>query len=159
MRFTALAAGSDFTLGLLGNGSLMAWGDNFSGQLGVGDTKGRTEPARVLTPAAFSVVAASNNQVVAIRADTGSLMAWGVVPAPLNDPWCTSINTPKAVEMSKVGQPQAFTALSGGSGHFCAIQNTTNYVYCCECMCGCRQSANNPTIKVPMGPFLCACCC
>jgi alpha-tubulin suppressor-like RCC1 family protein len=44
---TALAAGEGHTVGLTGDGTLVAWGVNSSGQLGDGTTRDRTVPVRV----------------------------------------------------------------------------------------------------------------
>ena len=54
----AVAAGSDSTLALLTNGTLMAWGNNKRGQLGNGTTKSSTVPVTVTgigSPIAISV--------------------------------------------------------------------------------------------------------
>ena len=59
------------------DGSLWAWGSNYSGQLGVGDTNDRLSPAKVMDNV-DNVYTASGNRgsSFAVRKD-GSLWAWG----------------------------------------------------------------------------------
>jgi alpha-tubulin suppressor-like RCC1 family protein len=45
--WVAVAAGTDFSLGLRADGSLYAWGRNQVGQLGLGDTVDRNIPTLV----------------------------------------------------------------------------------------------------------------
>jgi alpha-tubulin suppressor-like RCC1 family protein len=45
-----VAGGHEYTLGIRGDGSLWAWGDNSSGQLGLNDTQDRWLPTRVYLP-------------------------------------------------------------------------------------------------------------
>jgi hypothetical protein len=56
------------------DGSLWAWGDNGSGQLGDGTRTDRLAPVQVGT--GFTAVAAGDNHTVAVKAD-GSLWTWG----------------------------------------------------------------------------------
>lgn len=58
------------------NGTLWAWGQNDSGQLGLGDTINRSSPVQVGTLTDWMHIAASDNRVVAIKTD-GTLWAWG----------------------------------------------------------------------------------
>ena len=74
--WSAVAAGRYYMLGLLQNGTLYAWGYNFSGQLGVGDyTTPRSSPTQVIG-SGYAQVAAGESHTVAVRTD-GSLWAWG----------------------------------------------------------------------------------
>jgi alpha-tubulin suppressor-like RCC1 family protein len=85
----AVAAGVGYSLALLADGTVMAWGDNTDGQLGNGDTSGpetcgtppftvscSTLPIRV--PGLANVVAVSANRFdnLALLAD-GTVTAWG----------------------------------------------------------------------------------
>ena len=73
---TTIAAGSNFTVALQSNGSLWAWGNNSSGQLGNGTYTSATSPAQVGTGTTWSAVAAGSDFVVALTSD-GTLWAWG----------------------------------------------------------------------------------
>ena len=66
----------DSVLALKQDGSLWAWGDNYYGQLGLGDTTHRYTPTRVGIDTDWRLVAAGNMHVAAIKVD-GSLWAWG----------------------------------------------------------------------------------
>ncbi|MGV3663961.1 MAG: hypothetical protein ACO1TE_27565 [Prosthecobacter sp.] len=77
-----IAAGTDFTLALCSDGSVVAWGRNLEGQLGNGDL-GNNSPAPVLVtstgPATGNLVtaiAAGGTHAVA-RCSDGRLLAWG----------------------------------------------------------------------------------
>ena len=82
----AVAAGGGQSLALLANGMVMAWGENSSGQLGIGNSSGpeichlkpcSTKP--LLVPGLSNVVAiaAGDGQSLALLAD-GTVMVWGV---------------------------------------------------------------------------------
>ena len=72
----AVSAGDVFTLALGPDGSVWAWGDNASGQLGDGTTTQRSSPVRVLTPAGIQAVDAGSMHALAVGGD-GSVWAWG----------------------------------------------------------------------------------
>jgi alpha-tubulin suppressor-like RCC1 family protein len=58
------------------NGTLWAWGYNFSGQLGDGSTTTRTTPVQIGTNTTWAKISAGGYHTVATRAD-GTLWAWG----------------------------------------------------------------------------------
>ncbi len=66
------------TLALLSNGSLWAWGANFSGQLGDGTTKSRSAPVHVYVPpgVTYQSLATGSATSYAVSA-TGKVYAWG----------------------------------------------------------------------------------
>jgi inhibitor of cysteine peptidase len=74
----ALSSGSDHTLALKSDGTVVAWGDNSDGQLGDGTTTARRlSPVAVPGLAAVSAVSASvGNTSFALKSD-GTVMAWG----------------------------------------------------------------------------------
>jgi alpha-tubulin suppressor-like RCC1 family protein len=85
----AIAAGAQHSLALLGNGTVMAWGDNEYGQLGDGSTDGpdhcykETEPTQCSTApiqvpglSDVTAIAAGQNYSLALLAN-GTVMAWG----------------------------------------------------------------------------------
>ncbi|WP_223649694.1 T9SS type A sorting domain-containing protein [Hymenobacter psoromatis] len=75
-NWASLSAGESYALALRTDGTLWAWGDNGSGQLGLGTIiTSQPIPVRVGT-AAWQSVAAGQEHTLAIRAD-GTLWAWG----------------------------------------------------------------------------------
>jgi alpha-tubulin suppressor-like RCC1 family protein len=75
---TAVSAGEYDSLALLSNGTVMAWGYNFSGQLGDGTTKTSDVPVAVhLAPGVtVSAISAGWEENLALLSN-GTLMAWG----------------------------------------------------------------------------------
>jgi alpha-tubulin suppressor-like RCC1 family protein len=74
--YMAVACGYYHTLALMTDGSLIAWGDNTYGQLGVGNTVPGMFLQRVGTDNNWVAVAAGQYHSLALKAD-GSLYAWG----------------------------------------------------------------------------------
>ena len=73
-----IATGGDHNLVIKADGSLWAWGNNYYGQLGNGESgseKGHASPVKILDSVAQ--VAAGENYTLAITTE-GSLWAWGV---------------------------------------------------------------------------------
>ncbi|MDQ6945231.1 MAG: FG-GAP-like repeat-containing protein [Actinomycetota bacterium] len=76
---SAIAAGDNHALAVMADGSVRAWGDNTSGQLGDGTTTPHSTPAPVSGLGAGSgvvAVAAGAGFSLALKAD-GSVMSWG----------------------------------------------------------------------------------
>ncbi|SDY79831.1 Alpha-tubulin suppressor [Asanoa ishikariensis] len=78
-RVTAIAAGQNFVLALLANGTVMAWGDNFDGQLGQGqaDSQPHPVPLAVRLPQRVTSIGAGSFHSLAVLAD-GSVSGWGL---------------------------------------------------------------------------------
>jgi len=72
----ALAAGGWHTVAVRADGTLWAWGWNRDGQLGSGDTMGRTTPSQLGTASDWATVAASGFHTLALK-NNGTLWAWG----------------------------------------------------------------------------------
>jgi alpha-tubulin suppressor-like RCC1 family protein len=75
-NWIAIAAGLDHSLALQADGTLWAWGGNFSGQLGTGDTTDQTAPTKLPGTSLYVAIAAGDSFSVARQAD-GSLWSWG----------------------------------------------------------------------------------
>jgi alpha-tubulin suppressor-like RCC1 family protein len=75
-KITHLATGKNHTLALSDRGEVWAWGANAAGQLGQGNLKPLTTPARVLINTAILAIAAGDTHSLAIDAN-GHLYAWG----------------------------------------------------------------------------------
>lgn len=71
-----IAAGSEHSLVILQDGTVWAWGRNFHGQLGVGDTRDRALPTAVDVPVGVAAVSALKH-TLAVGVD-GSVWAWGL---------------------------------------------------------------------------------
>jgi alpha-tubulin suppressor-like RCC1 family protein len=76
----AVTAGTSHTILLKADGTLWGWGDNTSGQLGLGTPGPWTEPTRIGI-STWSSVSAGRNHTIAINSG-GTLWFWGDSPAP-----------------------------------------------------------------------------
>lgn len=75
-RVTVAAGGGNHTLAIKPDGSLWAWGGNWFGQLGLGDTDRRYFPVQVGADTNWQSVVAGWGHTLALRTD-GTLWAWG----------------------------------------------------------------------------------
>ncbi len=77
-NIVAIAAGRSFSLALKSDGTLVAWGANFNGELGDGSSTDRTTPVAVVGTNSNNIVviAAGLNHSVALRKD-GTVLTWG----------------------------------------------------------------------------------
>jgi alpha-tubulin suppressor-like RCC1 family protein len=73
----ATGATSDHSLALLADGSVVAWGQNFSGQLGNGSTSSTTTPVTVTGLANVAALATGQSHSLALKND-GTVVAWGL---------------------------------------------------------------------------------
>ncbi len=72
----AISAGSNFSLALLKNGTVMAWGGNESGQLGVGSTKSSNTPVADKRLTGVTAISAGGEFGLALLSD-GTVQGWG----------------------------------------------------------------------------------
>ena len=72
----AISAGANYSLALLSNGTVMAWGENESGQLGTGDTTPSSVPVAVKHLTGVSAISAGGEFSLALLSN-GTVMAWG----------------------------------------------------------------------------------
>jgi alpha-tubulin suppressor-like RCC1 family protein len=72
----AISAGANHSLALLANGTVMAWGDDESGQLGIGSTKESEVPTAVKGLTGVKAISAGANHSLALLS-SGTVMAWG----------------------------------------------------------------------------------
>ena len=76
-KLVAVSAGGRHSLAMDAAGKVWAWGDNSSGQLGLGHTRPVTGPSKVLgLPSKVLAVAAGSQHSAALLAD-GSIWVWG----------------------------------------------------------------------------------
>ena len=71
-----ISCGIEHSLAIKTNGQLWAWGMNFPGRLGVGDTNDRNTPTQVSTQTDWKQVAAQYDYTIAIK-NNNTLWSWG----------------------------------------------------------------------------------
>ena len=128
---TAVSAGGEysvelgeFSLALLGNGTIMAWGANEHGQLGDGITTSSDVPVPVsLSPppgVTVTAVSAGSGFSLALL-NNGTVMAWGYNPfGELGNGTTTSSDVPVPVSLSPPAGVTV-TAVSAGYDHSLAL--------------------------------------
>lgn len=113
-----IAAGSEFTLALMKDGSVQSFGSNTNGQLGMGDVSQRLNPS-VITSLGTDVVqvAAGDRHALALMKD-GSVKAWGkneVGALGLGD------NVDRLVPTTITDLGTDVVQLAGGTGYSCVV--------------------------------------
>ena len=73
----AVAAGSWHTVVLKNDGTVWAWGDNTSGQIGDGNSTNRPTPTQVPGLTGVTAIAAEGAHTVALKSD-GTVWSWGL---------------------------------------------------------------------------------
>jgi Regulator of chromosome condensation (RCC1) repeat/IPT/TIG domain len=116
-KFVAVAAGWAHSLALTADGSVYTWGLNFRGQLGIGDTKARFTPVRVVFDdnVVIKQIAACGSCCCAL-ATNGAVYTWGTDTAVRTQQKHTK-NTVSSSDNSAVATysstPQRMHALAG----------------------------------------------
>ena len=108
-----------FALGLEADGSVYAWGENTSGQLGDNTVVLKSTPVLVVGNHSFIQVAAGGAHSLALKAD-GSVYAWGYNANGRlgnNDPTLSSKSSPVPVSGS-----HAFIQVAAGGNHSLALK-------------------------------------
>jgi alpha-tubulin suppressor-like RCC1 family protein len=121
---TPVALGSSFAIGIQPNGSMLAWGYNFFGQLGDGTQANRTVPVPVVGTAFAGSpvirVAAGSNHSLALTAD-GRLFAWGYGEyGQLGNGTQSSSSVPVLVSGGAMAG-KTVVAMDAGTGHSVAL--------------------------------------
>jgi alpha-tubulin suppressor-like RCC1 family protein/subtilisin family serine protease len=113
----AISAGDMFSLALMSDGTVMAWGNNASGQLGDGTTTERTSPVQVQGLTAVIAIDAGWDFALALKAD-GTVWGWGYnYFGQLGDGTTTDRHTPVQSQT-----PLGITAISAGGYHSMALK-------------------------------------
>lgn len=114
----AISAGTNFSLALLTNGTVMAWGENESGQLGTGKYTSTNAPVPVKTLKGVSAISAGGEFSLALLTN-GTVQAWG------NDERGQLGNVTVEEPNSKVAVPvetlAGVTAIAAGADHGLAL--------------------------------------
>lgn len=122
---TQISAGDNHTLALREDGTVLAWGSDRYGQLGLGRTVIQTTPSRVngvSTRAAANSLAAGDSHFVSLQSD-GSVWAWGSNRnGQLGDGSTADSPTPIRVR----GLPSNITAVAAGGDHSMALTSDGN---------------------------------
>jgi alpha-tubulin suppressor-like RCC1 family protein len=117
-NWSAIAAGTFYTVGIRSDGTLWAWGYNGFGQLGLGNTVTKSTPQQVGTATDWMVVTAGGYHTLAIKSD-GTLWAWGLgTSGQLGLGDTNSYTTPQ-----QVGTATDWVAVSAGLSHTLAIKS------------------------------------
>ncbi|TDO83715.1 putative secreted protein (Por secretion system target) [Flavobacterium chryseum] len=112
-----ILAGHGHTVALKTDGTLWAWGNNFSGQLGNGTTFDKNIPTQVGSDSDWQTVVAGKLHTVALKKD-GTLWAWGKnTLGALGDGTTTNSRVPK-----QIGTATNWKSISAGSDHTIAIK-------------------------------------
>jgi alpha-tubulin suppressor-like RCC1 family protein len=118
----AIAAGGEHSLALKSDGTVVAWGDNSSGQLGNGTATTGSLPVAVsgLSRVGVAAIAAGRDHSLALRSD-GTVVAWGYnYSGQLGNGNTTESQVPVAVfGLSGAG----VTAIAGGGDHSLALKS------------------------------------
>jgi alpha-tubulin suppressor-like RCC1 family protein len=126
---TAVAAGTDFSLALKGDGTVWAWGGNVDGMLGNNGTDPSPYPVQVAGPGGAGVlsgvtaISAGRHHALALKND-GTVWAWGAnADGTLgNDSTVPSRFPVQVVGPMGAGVLSGITAVSGGAQHSLALK-------------------------------------
>jgi len=114
----AVSAGDRHVLALAADGTVRAWGDDSSGQLGLGRTLLNATPKAVIGIADVVRVSSGSTHVVALKRD-GTVWAWGEnTLGQLGDGSTTSRATP-----APVASLSGVVAIAAGRGHTLALKS------------------------------------
>lgn len=131
LRFTRISAGAGFSCGVTTTGDAYCWGDNQSGNLGVGDNEPRTTPTLVTGGLSFSFIATSkggtpSNWFACGLTTAGAAYCWGA-----NDGGELGTGSVSLLSAEPVHAAPALTfeSLSLGDGIACGV-STAHDAYC-----------------------------
>lgn len=134
----AISSGTRFNCALLSDGKVKCWGDNFFGQLGLGDTLTRGDNANEMGVNLAAIDFGANKTAIAIATadasacailNLGEVKCWGHNGSGElgqgNTTYLGNGGTPSIANAPVVnlGTGKTAKAITGGFNHFCAILN------------------------------------
>ena len=124
-----MSAANTHTAALRADGTLWAWGDNGSGQLGNGSFTSTNQPVRVGDDANWQAVSAGGNHTVALRTD-GTLWTWGYNYHGELGIGTFSTTPPNGTNQPvQVGTNANWQAVAAASSHTLALRNGTLWAW------------------------------
>lgn len=126
--YTALCTGELHSCALRNDGEIECWGGNARGQLGLGDTRARSERTALRSGVRFSQLACGGEATCAVAED-GTLYCWGNnhegMPGQADAYDAPDVLKPQKVAVLARGVRQ----VSMGQGHVCAVMSS-GALYC-----------------------------
>jgi alpha-tubulin suppressor-like RCC1 family protein len=124
--WTTVTAGNGHTCGIKTDNTLWCWGGNWVGQLGNGNTTDQYTPVQIDSANRYVAVSAGEGSTCAIRNTTFYLYCWGY-----NDQGqLGTANNTGYLTPQQIGGSNAWSAVSLGKKHGCALRRTTGALYC-----------------------------
>ncbi len=117
-NWITVSCGGSHTLALKTDGTLWAWGDNNSGQLGDSAFSSSSVPVEIGKPFSWICVDAGKDFSIAIRSD-GTLWAWG----KNSNGQLGVAGTTNRYRLTQVGNNNSWTAISAGENHSLGVQS------------------------------------
>jgi alpha-tubulin suppressor-like RCC1 family protein len=123
-KATALAAGRRHACALLAGGGIACWGANDSGQLGLGDTRDRTQPSLLDAKPGRALALAAGGDTTCALLDGGAVGCWGANDSGqlgLGDAATRSTSA----DTVALGSGRSASALAAGGAFACALLDTS----------------------------------
>ncbi|MDR2560722.1 MAG: Ig-like domain-containing protein [Holophagales bacterium] len=123
-EWASVSAGNTHSLGIKSDGTLWAWGANYHGNLGYGNTDTKKCMTRVGTASDWSKIWAGDSHSLGIKTD-GSLWSWGC-----NDSGQLGLGDTKDKYVpTRIGTDTDWVALSGNGSGFALKSNGTLWAW------------------------------
>jgi len=121
----AISAGQDYSMALKQNGTVWTWGDNSSGQLGIGNNDDKLTPVRIQSINDVMAIMSGYEHALALKRD-GTIWSWGENTSGQLGSGNT-INSNVPVSVSNLTQAVALAA--GGSHSLALRQDSTVWAW------------------------------